>query len=337
MRKLIPSVILVVVFLAIFYAVASAQDTSTENETMTEEEALLARGEYLINMAGCISCHSPLKEEYSDLTALTVEQLQTISLSALEALDIDDRRLAGGRPFDLGPAGVLYSANLTPDEETGIGTWTDEQIEVAVRIGINPSGRRLFPLMPYASYFNMAESDMDAIIAYLRSLPAVSNEVDRSGPSGEGIAPDLVLEGAQLLAEPPTDPQSLGAYLVTSVMVCSDCHTPLDPNTGIPQFDRFLSGGQPYEGPWGIVYGGNITPDETTGLGSWEHDDYVRVFREGVRIDGRRLVLMPWEDYAVITDDDLDALITYLRSIPAVENEVPAPAIAEPFVQYVEN
>jgi mono/diheme cytochrome c family protein len=314
------------------YVGVTAQDTGDE-----EQDELIERGDYLVHIAGCFACHSPYKEEYADFSNLTLEQAQTISLFAVTTLDLENRYMAGGRPFELGPLGVVYSANLTPHEETGIGNWTDEQIELAIRYGVNPTGRRLFPLMPYEKFFNMVESDVDAIIAYLRTIEPIENEVDRSGPSGEGIAP--VLERTEPLPETPpdgSDPVELGSYLVNVVMSCGDCHTPRDPRTGLFAEDMHLAGGQAYEGPWGIVYGGNITPHDETGIGTWTADDIRRVFREGVRPDGRRLVLMPWEDYSSITDDDLDALIAYLQSLEPIDNEIPAPSIAEEFLQYAD-
>jgi mono/diheme cytochrome c family protein len=230
------------------------------------------------------------------------------------------------------------SPNLTSDS-TGLGDWTDEEIEAALRIGINRDGRRLYPLMPYANFYNWSEADMQALIMYLRTVPPVENEVIQTGPSGEGIAPELTVNIDELPQLPPdgSDQVELGRYLVTYIMSCGDCHTPLDPETGMPLVpDMFLAGGQAYEGPWGIVYGGNITPHET-GLAEWEAEDYIRVFREGVRIDGRRVVFMPWQDYTSITDEDLDAVIAYLQSLDPIDNEIPAPALEDIFIEFVED
>jgi mono/diheme cytochrome c family protein len=323
--------ILFILSLAGFLGV-SAQDTASE-----KQDEILERGEYIVHIAGCFACHSPYKEEFADFSALTSEQTLTLSLFAVQTLDLENRFMAGGRPFELGPIGTLYSANLTPHEATGIGSWTDAQIELAIRVGVNPSGRRLYPIMPYANYFNMAQSDVEAVIAYLRTIEPVENGVDRSGPSGEGVAPELE-RTEDMLQTPPdgSDPVELGSYLVNVIMSCNDCHTPRDPRTGLHDEELAMAGGQAYEGPWGIVYGGNITPHEETGIGTWTADDIRRVFREGVRPDGRRLVLMPWEDYASITDDDLDALIAYLQAIEPIDNEIPAPSIDEAFLQYAD-
>lgn len=326
--------IIFVLITSTFIAVIAQDEEEVNDFGMTEEE-MLERGEYLSHIGACVSCHTPQKEEY--LTQdLTPEQLKEIGLAFEDTQDLENQLLAGGREFPLGPMGVLVSPNLTPDD-TGLGDWTDEEIEAALRIGVNKDGRRLHPLMPYPNFFNWAESDMQALIMYLRTVPPVENEVVQTGPSGDGIAPELIVNAETLPETPPdgSDPVELGAYLVLSVMSCSDCHTPLDPETGAPQFELLLGGGQAYQGPWGIVYGGNITPHET-GLAGWEAADYERVLREGVRIDGRRLVFMPWQDYAGASDEDMEAIIAYLQSLEPVDNEVPAPAIEDIFVEYVD-
>ena len=329
---------LLIVLIIMMAVVISAQDGGDVNEFGMTEEEMLERGEYLAHIAGCVSCHTPMREEYNvPPTEWSLEQLQTVGWRFEDTQDLENDLFAGGRAFELGPMGVIFTPNLTPDS-TGLGDWTDEEIETAIRIGVNKDGRRLFPLMPYANFFNWAESDMQALIMFLRSVDPIENEVDRSGPTGDGIAPELVLDESTLRQTPPdgSDPVELGAYLVGRVMSCGDCHTPLDEETGIPNFEMFLGGGQAYEGPWGIIYGGNITPHDGTGLAGWEAEDYERVLREGLRPDGRRLILMPWQDYAIVSDEDMAAIAAYLQNMEPVDNEVPAPAIEEIFLEFVE-
>jgi hypothetical protein len=101
--------------------------------------------------------------------------------------------------------------------------------------------------------------------------------------------------------------------------------------------DKYLAGSQPYEGPWGIVYGGNITPHTDTGIGKWSDEDILRVLQQGVRPDGRRVVLMPWQDYAPLTAEDAAAVLHYLRNdVKPVDNLVPAADLNESFIQYIE-
>jgi len=326
-------IVIFVLIVSTFFA-GIAQDEDINDFGMTEEE-MLERGEYLSHIGACVSCHTPQLDEYLG-EDITPEQLKQIGLAYEETQDTENRLMAGGREFPLGPAGVLISPNLTPDE-TGLGDWTDEEIEAALRIGVNRDGRRLHPLMPYPNFFRWAESDMQALIMYLRTIPAVENEIVQIGPSGDGIAPELVVDADQLPQLPPdgSDPIALGEYLSINVMSCGECHTPLNPETGAPDFELWLAGGQAYQGPWGIVYGGNITPHET-GLDGWTAEDYERVLREGVRIDGRRLVFMPWEDYKMTSDEDMEAIIAYLQSLTPIPNEIPAPAIEDLFLEFVE-
>jgi mono/diheme cytochrome c family protein len=136
-----------------------------------------------------------------------------------------------------------------------------------------------------------------------------------------------------ITAPAPSDKARRGEYLVKSVMACTDCHTPIDSATGAPQMDKYLGGGQPYEGPWGIVYGGNITPDSETGLGSWTESEIKRAVVAGIGKDGRRLILMPWFAYAGLTPEDADAVAFYLKNgLAPVNNQVPAASLNPDFV-----
>jgi mono/diheme cytochrome c family protein len=293
------------------------------------------QGRYLSLIGGCADCHTPLQAAYQDPTALTPAQIRTLAFFGRDAID-EERLLAGGRSFDLGPLGIINVPNLTPDPETGLGDWTDEEIKAAFLTGRHRDGRTLFPLMPYRVYNNMAESDADAIVAYLRSLPPIHNEVPDNDHIPTDQLPVLPLQEG-IVSPDSSDTAERGRYLVRAVMGCTDCHTPNDPATGQPIMEQYLGGGQPFEGPWGIVYGGNITPHETAGLANWSDTDIRRVFAAGVRRDGRRLIVMPWQFFNEVTSEDMDAIVYYLRNdLEPVDNVVPAVAIDPAFVEYVE-
>jgi mono/diheme cytochrome c family protein len=139
-----------------------------------------------------------------------------------------------------------------------------------------------------------------------------------------------------IVAPEATDQSARGAYLVNHVMGCTDCHTPIDPNTGAPILEKYLAGRQPYEGPWGIVYGGNITPHNETGLGTWTDDEVKRAIVNGIGQDGRRLILMPWFAYAALTPEDADAVVHFLRNdLAPVDNAVPAASLNPDFMVVV--
>jgi mono/diheme cytochrome c family protein len=326
-KQIVVTLTLVFSALVIFVATAPA---SASNQY---QSGTLEHGKYIATIAGCTDCHTPLKPEYQDLTRLSLDQLKILAFDGGAATD-EARFLAGGRAFDLGPAGILLTRNLTPDQQTGLGSWTDEQIKLAIKSGVEKEGRVLFPVMPYHVYNGMADADLDAVVAYLRSVDPISNQVPASTIPTQGMPTPPFTTGIQ--APDPSDKAARGGYLVNSVMGCTDCHTPVDPTTGAPQVDKYLAGRQPYEGPWGIVYGGNITPDNETGLGTWTEQEIRRAIIAGISKDGRRLILMPWFAYAALTAEDADAVAYYLKNVlPAVKNEIPAASLNEGFEEMV--
>lgn len=297
--------------------------------SVSSQSALVEHGKYIAAIAGCTDCHTNYSPEYLDPTKLTLPQIQTMALNGKDTLD-KKGFLAGGRLFDLGPGGKVYTANLTSDVDTGIGGWTDEQIKVAIRTGQIPSGRMLVPVMPYRSFNAMADADLDAVVAYLRTIPAIKNKVPEPTFLTDGLQPLPYTQG--ITAPDASDKAARGEYLLKTITSCTDCHTPLDPATGAPMMDKYLAGGQPYVGPWGTVYGGNITPDVETGIGSWTEQEIKVAFLTGVNKQGRRLILMPWFAYSGLSNDDADALAYYLKNkLGAVKNEVPAAALDEKF------
>lgn len=295
-------------------ALAAGSVDPTYAQSTAPPDDLIERGEYLTTLAGCIDCHTPRTDEDEMIT---------------------ERALAGGRPFDIGELGTVLAPNITQDEETGIGTWTDEEIKVAIKTGVSPDGHHSFPVMPYPAYAGMAEEDLDAIVAYLRTVAPIENQV----PQEQVLPPEALPQVPYVVVESAPDPGDVtarGDYLINNVFACGDCHTPQDPATGLAIEEEYLSGGRPFEGPWGVVYAANITPHTETGIGSWSQEQIRASIKEGVRPDGRVLILMPADEvYSVMTDDDLDAVVSYLsETVPPVPNEVPAPALEEDFIRF---
>jgi mono/diheme cytochrome c family protein len=312
--------------LAFFSLIFLSQSANAGKST---QEDILTHGRYIATIAGCSSCHTPDKAEYQNPKTLTPEMIQTLAFDGENAID-PQKFLAGGRLFDLGPAGVVYSRNLTSDDTTGTGKWTDEQIKIAIKTGLAADGKTLFPVMPYHVFTGMADDDVTAVVAFIRSVNAVNNKVPKDTVKTDGL-PTLPYKKG-IIAPDPSDKAARGAYLVNNVMACNDCHTPLDPATGAPIAEKYLAGGQPYEGPWGIVYGGNITPDPKTGLGDWTEEQIKNTFTSGIRKDGRRLILLPWYAYQSLSPQDADAVAYYLKHVlPAVYNEVPAASLKPGF------
>lgn len=326
--------------LGLIFSLGQSQSQRVDAQPPAQDDELLARGEYLANVGACIFCHTPFQAEYNPETnpEMGEAEIRTLALFEVNALD-RDQLFAGGHPFELGPIGFVFSRNITSDPDAGIGDWTDEELKLALQTGVRPDETIIHPLMP--RYNQMSDADLDALIAYLRTVEPISNDipdVSETVASPEALAalqPSPLLENPE---NPPdnSDPVVLGEYLVNNVVICGHCHTPVDPQTGAPIFEQYLGGGQPFEGPFGIVYAANITPHET-GVGDWEREDMTRVLTQGVRPDGRRLALMPWQLYAQLNPDDLDAVVTYLADgVSGVDNPVPATALAEPYVEYAE-
>jgi cytochrome c553 len=294
------------------------------------------QGEYLTTVAMCVFCHTPFKEQFAEIENAGPEELRMAAFDISEILD-ESRLFAGGHEIPLGPAGVIVTRNLTPDVETGLGDWTDEEIKTAIRNGVSRDDHQLNPVMPYLLFNNMAESDLDAIVAYLRTLTPIENKIEHE-PDQHMMMEEMpalpVREG--IVAPDPSDTAARGEYLIGAVVLCTFCHTPLDEATGEPIMDLALAGGQPFEGPWGVVYAGNLTPHDETGIGLWSDEEVKRVISEGIRNDRRRTVLMPWEYTSKLTPEDVDAIVHFLRSIPPVDREVPAPALLEGLFEYVE-
>jgi mono/diheme cytochrome c family protein len=292
----------------------------------------VARGKYLTTIAGCVDCHTPYPANTDPTQIKDLDQLYSYAAGP------DKTRLfAGGQPFPVPGLGIVFSKNLTSDKETGLGNWTDDEIKTAFQTGVSKDGLHLFPIMPYHFFNGMADSDADAIVAFLRTLPAVNNPVPRQQLLPVEVLPQLPKQSG-IVSPAPSDSAARGKYLMTAVIPCSDCHTPADPTTGAPIMAKYLSGGQPFEGPWGIIYGGNITPDKETGIGNWTDAELKNFLRTGVMPESqkrRHAVIMPWQLWASLTDDDLNAIVYYLRhDVPAVANAVPAPALKPGFEQF---
>lgn len=256
-------------------------------------ETAVERGRYLVNgIAACGNCHTPQGP----------------------GGPAPGRELAGGTPFKE-VLFTAYAANITPDPETGIGKWTDAQIAVAIREGKRPDGSLIGPPMPFAFYKHISDADLAAMVAYLRSVPPVTNAVPKSDyrmPLPPAWTPPVAL----VPEVTRVNPVAYGAYMAGPLGHCLDCHTPLLPN-GQRDMARAGAGGQPFEGPWGVSVARNITSDPEHGLGKWTDGEIVQAVTKGIRPDGARLFPpMGFHYYASITPEDLAALVAYLRTLP---------------------
>lgn len=220
----------------------------------------------------------------------------------------------GGKPMFEGAIGTFAASNLTTGRGGALSRYDDRQLDAAIRHGVAPGGRALV-FMPSQEYQHLGDEDVAALIAYLRSLPPVDREfpAPRVGPVGRallvaGRMPLLPVEIIDHAARRPAVPAAgvtaeYGEYLAR-VGGCYTCHGPA------------LAGGLVH-GPPGTPASTNITP---AAIGGWSEADWTRAMRTGVRPDGRPISdAMPWKAMARMTDDELRALWTYLRTVPPVE------------------
>jgi len=182
----------------------------------------------------------------------------------------------------------------------------------------------MFPFMPYPNYRDMSDDDVKAVVAYLRTVPPVTNEIPKFKlPFPVNIMFRLFSPTPKPVKDIPNPPKGdlvvLGKYLVT-MGSCTDCHTPWK---GMKQdMSMFMAGGPPHKGFWGTTYAANITPDKDTGIGNKSDKEIIAILREGTSRPPMNL----WSPYYKrMSDNDLKALIAYLRSIPAIRNKVPEP------------
>lgn len=269
---------------------------------LAQDAAEVARGKYIFGAAGGCGCHT-VKDQAAN---------------------------AGGRKY-AGPFGTVYSSNITPDRQTGIGTWTDEQIMTAIRLGRRPNGERLIPVHPYPVFNGMAEEDLKALVVFLRTVPPVSrqNQPKRiTVPLFESVfLPAWLAAFAPRETPPPTGPTSglaRGEYLVRAVGHCGECHTPRTV-TQATDTSRFLSGNP--KGPEDSEVP-NITPDPTTGL-TWSEEEIAEYLGTGNRPDGdvagglmAESIQGTLAGYKDLTKADRLAIAHYVKSVPAVRNKI---------------
>jgi mono/diheme cytochrome c family protein len=237
---------------------------------------------------------------------------------------------SGGRRYD-GPFGTVYASNITPDPRTGIGSWTDEQIVRATRLGIRPNGERLIPVHPYTAFNGMTDADLNALVAFLRTVPPVN----RATPPKKITVPlfESVFLPAWLVAFAPreTPPASVpeteaarGEYLVRVVAHCGECHTPRT-LTMATDARRFLAGTA--KGPENYEVS-NITPDPATGL-TWSVEEIAEYLATGTKPSGEvssglmiEVIQGTLAGYRNLSRADRLAIARYLKTVPPVANKI---------------
>jgi mono/diheme cytochrome c family protein len=236
------------------------------------------------------------------------------------ACHVEHLPLTGHHLFRL-PFGDIYSANLTPDVETGIGRRSDAELARVLRFGVRADGRAAFPLME----FQLSDDDLTAIVSYLRAQRPSAHAVPEHHltPFGKALMAFAITPADPVTAARVNSPAGAtverGAYLANNVSSCVSCHTNRGPDGALtgPAF----AGGQRMDvaaDATTVFVSPNLTPDPATSpVGAWSEDTFVARFRVGEVIPGTP---MPWGAYAQFTDDDVRAVYRYLRSLPPTVN-----------------
>ena len=266
------------------------------------QASLVERGAYLARAADCMVCHTTK----------------------------DGKEYAGGLGFKL-PFGTLYSTNITPDKETGIGNYSDQDFLNSVHRGIRRDGARLYPAMPFASYTYMTDADALAIKAYLFSLPPVrapAPENTLTFPFNQRWAMSFwsAVFNPDRRFEPDTSKSpewNRGAYLAEALAHCGECHTPRNLAFALDNRKKFA----------GAVTAGwrafNISSDKATGVGAWRDEDLVSYLSIG-HADGHGTASGPMGEavdhsLSQLAPPDIHAIVAYLRSVPAITStDLPA-------------
>jgi len=266
--------------------------------------ARVDRGRYLAtSVSGCLYCHSEMDWQSPGFPVK----------AGTEGV---------GRSFGEEGISFIASPNITPDVETGAGTWTDDMLARAIREGIGHDGRALFPLMPYQHFKFMSDEDVASVIAYLRTLKPLRSAHPTSDipfPLNRLIntAPEPLT--APVPAPDRTNQIAYGDYMVR-LSACRDCHSPMDAQGQfIPGME--FAGGMGLEGPYGRVASANITP-APSGIPYYTESLFLEMMRTG-RVKARKIHdAMPWIFYGQQTDDDLKAIFAYLQTVRPVPHRV---------------
>jgi mono/diheme cytochrome c family protein len=260
-------------------------------------QSSVERGDYLMNtIMTCANCHSP-----KGPPAATA-----------------GKDYSGGLTWDEPPFKVT-APNITTDKDTGIGNWTDAQIKTMLLTGKNPNGVQEAEVMPTKFYPILTSGDLDSIVAYLRTLKPVSNKV--ADPIYKVALPHVVYPGAEKsYSQADLDDKLKRGFYLATIGHCMECHTPFGAS-GVQDFANSLGkGGREFPGPWGVSKSRNITSHNTAGIGNWTDAEIKTAITQGKRKDGTPLKgPMGYQYYAKMTDADLDAIIAYLRTVPAKE------------------
>jgi mono/diheme cytochrome c family protein len=318
MKKLLIGLMIVIVLVVAGFAiyVASRQHLTFDSTPLppvaaSTDSTVIERGHYVVRtLTVCEGCHGDPKRPEAVLAGEEVP-------------------LSGGFEFNI-PPGKFYPRNITPDRETGIGSYSDGQVARALRYGVGHDGRALLPFMEMQG---LSDEDLTAVVSYLRSQPPVHNVVPAHQYNilGKIVKATVLANPVSPKETPPkVNPRGPtvenGRYLVESVANCWSCHTERDFKTGGLVGPRLAGGHMPDDrNPKRMWAPPNLTSDPKTGrLATITEDEFVARMRAGRAIPGSP---MPWPQFSHIHEDDLRAIYRYLKTLPPIEHDTGPPFV----------
>jgi cytochrome c553 len=273
----------------------------------------IERGKYLANhVMVCVDCHS--KRDWSKYTGPIVTGTEGM----------------GGEIFDqkMGLPGKYISSNITP---YFLASWSDGEIYRAITSGVGERNNTIFPIMPVEAYGTLDDEDIYCVIAYLRTIPPIKNDIpaSKSDFPVSFLINTMAKEGHPSKMPSQQDSLKYGKYITTAA-ACLDCHTPVDDKGNLIMVKGYSGGREFPMERGGTIVSTNITFDKKTGIGEWDKDKFIHVFKSYDIITyvpanvekGDINTLMPWTMYAKMDTADLASIYNYLKSLPPIENNV---------------
>lgn len=274
-------------------------------EINIQQSELISRGEYLVVAANCASCHTTASGEF----------------------------MAGGVAFETS-FGTIYSTNITPDSETGIGDWSDLDFLHSMRYGVRPNGEHLYPVFPYPAFTKVSNFDMAAMSAYLKTIPAVNYTPPENDLSFPYSQRSLMVIWKYLFLDPgeyepdseKSEQWNRGAYLVSALAHCSACHSPRN-FLGAEQDQMLLSGGAYLDRVRTGEYKNWVAPNltsSTRGLGLWTRQhivDYLKTARNEFLESFGPMNEVIMNSTRFLTESDINSMAIYLKDLAAIEEE----------------
>lgn len=292
-------IILVILIAGVSITVAARQHRTFEapypNIKASTDSAVIAHGRHIVlNISHCADCH----------TNQNVDSMLSLG---------QDPELSGGKVFDF-PLGKIYTRNITPDDETGIGKHTDAEIARLIYYSVGKDNRGVFNFM---QFHNMSEEDMTAVVSYLRTQKPVKNVIPQNSFTAPGKFVNAFLlqpvgpSGPVLKSVPMDTTAVYGSYLVNSLANCGGCHTKMNPMTG-ETIGKLLEGGNEFDEGGEKFVTPNITGDTAGRIRYWTFEDFKNRFRMGKTLKNSP---MPWNSFKRMTDTELKAIYSYLKTV----------------------